>query len=120
MKCEDKGISLDDAKEMIRSYKNVFLLHADNPYDLTHACLAIERELFLDDYYLAFTLRACNYCKNCLDKKGLECKNPEKIRPCEEMMGINVIKTVRELGLPIRMLKSENEVPNRYGFVLID
>jgi predicted metal-binding protein len=119
IKCEDRGFSVDEAEETIKRYEQLFLLHANDSHDLTRACLDIERELFLDGFYFAFTLRACNYCRECDVNKGLKCKYPKKIRPCEEMLGIDVFKTVQELNLPIGVLKSEGEVQNRYGFVLI-
>lgn len=119
-KCDDRGFNVDEAEKTIKRYEKIFLLHSKDLCDLTHACLDLERELFLDGYYFAFTLRACNYCRDCDVNKGLNCKNPDKIRPCEEMLGIDVFKTVRELNLPIDVLKSEGELQNFYGFVLIE
>lgn len=120
IRCDDKGFSLEAAKETIYGYTNIFILHSNDAYQLSQACLEIEKELFLAGYYFAFTLRACNYCRECAVKKDKVCPYPEKIRPCEEMMGIDVFKTVTELGLPIAVLKDRKEIQNRYGFVLID
>jgi len=119
-RCDDHGLSIDERKQMVNSYDKIFLLHGHNGHEMSRACLEIERELFLDGNYYAFTLRTCNYCKDCVVKKGSDCVNPEMIRPCEELFGINVFQTVRNLGLPINVLKSKDEVQNRYGFVLIE
>jgi predicted metal-binding protein len=120
IKCETYGISITERKQIINSYKSIFVLHNNNATDMTRACLKLEKELFLDGYYFAFTLRACNYCNDCNIKKGKECAYPEKVRPCEQMFGIDVYKTVRNLGLPINVLHGEDEIENRYGFVLIE
>lgn len=119
IKCEDRGFSVDEAEETIKKYEQIFLLHGNDSHDLTKACLDIERELFLDGNYFTLTLRACNYCVDCDVNKGLKCKYPKKIRPCEEMLGIDVFKTVQKLNLPISVLESKGQVQNRYGFILI-
>jgi predicted metal-binding protein len=120
IKCDTHNTSIDERKQIINSYRNILLLHNNNAKVLTHACLDIERELYLDGYYFAFTLRSCNFCTNCNADKGKDCSHPEKVRPCEEMFGIDVFKTIRNLGLPINVLISKEETENRYGFVLID
>lgn len=120
IRCDDKGFSLDEAKKIICSYTNIFLLHSHDAWRLTHACLEIEKAAFLAGNYFAFTMRVCNFCKECIVKKGEKCPYPEKIRPCEEIMGIDVYKTVKKTGLPIAVLQSKNDKQNRYGFVLID
>jgi predicted metal-binding protein len=120
IRCETHNLSVEERREIIHSYHNIILLHNHDAKALTHACLDIEKELFFDGYYFAFTLRTCNYCDNCNVQKGLDCPYPEKVRPCEEMFGIDVYKTVKNLGLPIEVLKSKDEMQNRYGFVLID
>jgi len=120
VRCDNKNISIQERKDIINQYKKIFILHSNDAVELTRACLELEKILFLDGYYFAFTLRACNYCKECDIKKGLECKYPEKIRPCEEMFGINVFETVKKLDLPIKVLQNKEEEQNRYGFVLIE
>ena len=120
IKCEHHGISIEERKQMIHSYKQIFLLHNDNARVLTLACLEMEKELYLDGYYFAFALRSCNFCASCNAKEGKECSHPEKVRPCEEMFGIDIYQTVRNLGLPIEVLKTSEDPQNRYGFVLIE
>lgn len=45
---------------------------------------------------------------------------PDKVRPYDQMFGIDVYKTARNLGLPCEVLQNKNDIQNRYGFVLID
>jgi predicted metal-binding protein len=88
--------------------------------ELSAAVLEIERNAFLDGYYLAFAIRTCNLCKDCAVKKGDPCPTPEKVRPCDSIFGIDVYKTARNLGLPCEVLQSKTDIQNRYGFVFID
>ena len=44
----------------------------------------------------------------------------KKIRPCDQSFGIDVFKTVSNVGFPIKVLQNKGDVQNRYGFVLID
>jgi predicted metal-binding protein len=120
IKCETHDITIEERKQIINSYTKIFLLHNNNAKELTHACLEIEKQLFFDGFYFAFALRSCNYCDNCSTKTGKDCSNPEKVRPCEEMFGVDVFKTIKNLGLPIDVLKSKEDIQNRYGFVLIE
>ncbi len=120
IRCDTRNLSVEERKQIVTSYRNILLLHGHDGHELSRACLDIERELFLDGYYFAFTLRTCNYCKKCSVKKGGKCAHPEKVRPCEEMFGIDVFRTVRGLGLPVEPLKNEGDTQNRYGFVLVE
>jgi predicted metal-binding protein len=120
IKCDHQGLSIDERKQMIKAYKKILLLHGHDGYKLTKACLHLERELFLDDYYYAFAVRCCNFCKDCIVEKGRDCAHPDKVRPCEEMLGVDVFQTAKKLGMPISVLKQPDDVQNRYGFVLIE
>lgn len=80
----------------------------------------IERTIFLDGYYKAWTLGSgpCDRCKEC--NIGGPCLHPDRARPSMEGCGIDVFKTVREQGLPIRVVKNRREERNMYGLVLIE
>jgi predicted metal-binding protein len=87
---------------------------------LSAAVLEVERAAFLDGYYFAFAIRTCNLCEPCKAKQGNPCPTPDKVRPCDSSFGIDVYKTVRKLGWPCEVLKTKDEIQNRYGFVLLD
>jgi len=105
---------------MVKQYSNILLVHSNDATKLSQTLLELERTAFLDGYYFAFVLRTCNFCKECFVLKGEGCPFPDKIRPCDEMFGIDVYKTVRQLGLPCEVLHNRDEIQNRYGFLLID
>lgn len=120
IKCSTRNTTLQERIEMVKAYEKVLLVHAHMAAELSKAVLRIEREAFLDGYYFAFAIRACNLCKNCALADGKSCPTPEKIRPCDQSFGIDVFKTVRQQGFPCEVLKNKEEVQNRYGFVLIE
>ncbi len=120
IRCGSRGIGFDDAVEIIRAYKHVLLLHHHETRILSHMVLKLESQAFVDGYYWAFGMRTCDYCKKCYADTERGCLHPEKVRPCEQAYGIDVYKTVRELGLPCEPLKHKDDKQNRYGFVLLD
>ena len=69
---------------------------------------------------IAFVLRACNFCKEYTVLNGGGCSFLDKIRPCDQMFGIDAYKTVWQQGLPCEILHHKEYVQNRYGFLLID
>jgi predicted metal-binding protein len=120
IKCGTRNTSFEEGMRMIKSYSNILLLHAHDGTDLSRAILEIERAAFLDGHYFAFGIRYCRMCKKCMVDEGKECPTPQKIRPCDESLGIDMYKTARNKGLPCNVLKDKDDVQNRYGFVLID
>ena len=120
VKCDTRGTTFQERCDMIRQYQRILLVHAHDGQDITKAVLEIERQAFLDGHYLAFAIRYCNYCTECQVDDDKLCTFPKLIRPCESIFGINVFQTVRNLGLPLDVLQSNDAVQNRYGFVLIE
>ncbi len=120
IRCDHRGTTYQERVEMIKRYNHILMVHSDNARELSRAVLEIERTAFLDGYTFAFAIRTCNLCEACPVKQGHPCPTPDKVRPCDSIFGMNVYKTARTLGLPCDVLKTKNEVENRYGFVLLD
>jgi predicted metal-binding protein len=120
IKCDDRGTTYQERVEIIRRYTHILLLDSHEARQLSRAVLEIERTAFLDGYYWASAICSCSLCNTCRVLNGETCPTPEKIRPCDELFGIDVYKTARGLGLPIDVLKERHDIQNRYGFVLLD
>ncbi len=120
IKCDERGTTYQERVEMIRRYSHILLLHSHDARQLSVAVLEIERAAFLDGYYWASAIRSCSLCKPCGVLNGDSCPTPEKIRPCDQLFGIDVYKTARGLGLPLDVLQDRQDMQNRYGFVLLD
>jgi predicted metal-binding protein len=119
VRCGSRNTSFEERVRMVSRYEHVLLLHSHDAGELSKAVLQIERAAFLDGHYFAFAIRACNLCGSCAVKDGDPCVAPEKVRPCDQAFGIDVYKTVRNLGLPCEVLQSKTDTQNRYGFVLL-
>jgi len=120
IRCDHRDTTYRERTEMLKKYRHILLLHSHDERALSAAVLNIERAAFLDGYYFAFAIRTCNLCERRAVKQDNPCPTPDKVRPCDSIFGINVYKTVRNLGLPCEVLKTKGDVQNRYGFVLID
>ena len=81
----------------------------------------LETLAFKSGYYLAagFIGGNCCLCRECVGPgRASMCRHPFDARPSMEAMGIDVIKTCRNVGLPLR-LSSETKV-RWTGMVLLD
>lgn len=120
IKCHSRNTTYNERVEMIKSYNHILIIHSHDARELSVAILKLERAAFLDGYYFVFALRSCNLCKSCRVEEGEPCSNPDKVRPCEQLFGIDVYKTARNLGFPCEVLQNKNDTQNRYGFLLLD
>ncbi len=120
IRCHTRDTTYQERVEMIKRYNHILLAYSNDARALSQAVLEIERAAFLDGYYFSFAIRFCNLCKSCAVKEEKPCPTPDKVRPCDQSFGIDVYKTVRNLGLPCNVLQNKEDVQNRYGFVLID
>ena len=80
----------------------------------------IERMCYLDGYYFAFSLSDCGLCKTCAKGKDVACVFPKKARPALHSVGIDVFKTVKNMGLPLGVLKNPDDPQNWYSAVFIE
>ena len=64
---------------------------------LTNKVRGIFRELGTEPYILS--TEACALCERCACLDGKPCRFPEKMHPCVESHGINLIPTMEENGL---------------------
>ena len=86
--------------------------------------VAMERELFLDGFYRAYSMLAgpCILCRDkaCALLQNRPCIFAEKARPSMEACGIDVYQTVHNHGLPLYTLRTEEETRNIYCLLLVD
>ncbi len=120
IKCGSRGLDFEQAQAIIHEYERILLIHHHDNVRLSNIARKIEKTAFLDGHYFACAIYCCHLCKTCSIDSGKPCPMPLKIRPCDQSFGVDVYKTVRDLGLPCMPLQSKVEAPNRYAFVLID
>jgi predicted metal-binding protein len=120
IKCHTRDTTYRERTKMIRRYSHILLVRSSDARALSQTILDIERAAFLDGHYFSFGIRTCNLCIACAVNENKPCPAPDKVRPCDQSFGIDVYKTVRNLGMPCNVLQNKGDVQNRYGFVLID
>ena len=120
IKCHHRDTTYFDRMEMIKNYKHILIAHSHSARELSIALLKLERMAFLDGHYFAFAICVCNLCSSCHVEQGEPCPTPHRVRPCDQMCGIDVYKTARNLNMPCEVLQNKGEIQNRYGFLLID
>lgn len=82
--------------------------------------LALEREIFLDDFHkaLAFVAGPCNLCKTCDVSKP--CKLPGEPRPAMEACGIDVFATFANSGVKLDVVRDESYPYKLCGMILVE
>ena len=122
--CSGFGVSLccpprtptpDEMRKILDSYTFGILLHRQ----IKKGGKDVERALFLDGYYKAWTLGSgpCGRCKAC--NMGT-CLHADKARPSMEACGIDVFATARAYNLPIQVVKGRTDQRNFYALVLAE
>jgi predicted metal-binding protein len=117
--CPPNAPTPGETKKILSEYSSALLVRFGNKVKVTPAIAALEREVFLMDYYkvVGFGAGPCRLCDEC---SLSECRFPEEARPSMEACGIDVYATVRKSGFPLHVLTSEDERQNRYGLLLIE
>ena len=82
--------------------------------------IGMERMLFLEGYYKAFSLvgECCALCKSCAYPE--ECRFPQEKRPSVESFSIDVIGTLKNLGTTSKLATSTGDTFNYYGIILLE
>ena len=68
--------------------------------EITAQVQALFREQGIEPYILS--TEACAVCERCAILDGQPCRKPERMHPCVESHGINIIPTLEENGLPFQ------------------
>ncbi len=82
--------------------------------------VSLERMLFLEGYYKAFSLvgENCALCKTCAYPN--DCKFPQEKRPSVESFSIDVISTLKNLGKISAVNDDIKDEFNYYGIILVE
>ncbi|MDP2724856.1 MAG: DUF2284 domain-containing protein, partial [Syntrophales bacterium] len=88
--------------------------------DFNDIVLHLEQTIFFDGYYKAWSV-GCGPCKKCKECNiTATCLHAAQARPSMEACGIDVFKTAREHGLPIKTLRDHSEEIDTYGLILVE
>jgi predicted metal-binding protein len=123
--CPPKAPTPDEMRKILDSYTHGILLHRQIKKGgktlerLSQTGVDLERTLFLDGYYKAWTL-GCGPCGRCETCNMEACLHPDKARPSMEACGIDVYATARAYDLPIQVVRERTDVQNLYALVLAE
>lgn len=112
--------SMAEYKEMFSRFKWGVIVHTHDKALSQKISFEIESMAFCDGYYFAFSLSDCALCEGCTAVDNKPCCFVKKARPAFHSVGIDVFKTVKQLGLPLYTLKDKNEEQNWYSAVFIE
>lgn len=107
-------------EQLLRRYSWGVIIHAKDKHVSQNISYAIERDAFLKGYYFAFSLSDCSKCAECQLVSGKPCAFPGMARPAFHAVGIDVFKTVHNLGLPLNVLTDKTCQPDWYSAVFIE
>lgn len=82
--------------------------------------LSLERMLFLEGFYKAFSLvgECCALCKTCAYPQ--DCRFPMEKRPSIESFSIDVIGTLKNLGVSPRVASHKEQSYSYYSIILLE
>ena len=82
--------------------------------------ISLERMLFLEGYYKAFSLvgECCALCKSCAFPD--DCRFPQEKRPSVESFSIDVIGTLKNLGTTSKVATHKQDTYSYYGIILLE
>ena len=113
-------LSQKELKKLLKKYKTVLIIHSTDKKVAQNASLAIENEAYLDGDALVFSMSDCALCPECAGRSDQPCRNVMKARPAFHSVGIDVFSTAKNLGLPLKALRSEDEEQNWYAAVWLN
>lgn len=113
--------TMAEYREMLSRYKGGIIIHTHDKALSQKISFQIEGEAYRDGYYFAFSMSDCALCKTCAAVENAPCRNAHKARPAFHSVGIDVYKTVHQLGLPLNTLTdADREEQNWYSAVFIE
>ncbi len=113
--------TMTELREMFSRYSWGIIIHTHNKHLSQKISLKIESESFHDGYYFSMSLSDCGLCKECAAVNCEDCRHVREARPAFHSIGVDVFKTVRQMGLPIYTLADrEKDEQNWYSAVFIE
>lgn len=113
-------LGMDEYQRIFSNYSWGVIIGCGDKASSQKISFEIERRCFLDGYYFAFSLSDCGLCSACAKSDAQECRFPKQARPAFHSVGIDVFKTVRQLGMPIEVLQDKNEPQHWYSAVFVE
>lgn len=113
--------TMAELKEMFSRYRWGVIIHTHDKRLSQKISLRIESAAFHDGYYFAMSLSDCGLCDECAAVNSQPCRHVREARPAFHSVGIDVFKTVKQIGLPLYTLSDRSDPDqNWYSAVFIE
>ena len=113
--------TMAELKEMFSRYRWGIIIHTHDKKLSQDISFDIERAAFHDGYYFAMSLSDCGLCGECAAAQCQDCRFVTKARPAFHSIGIDVFKTVNQMGLPLYPLQHRDDPDqNWYSAVFVE
>jgi len=113
--------TMAEMREMFSRYRWGVIIHTKEKNLSQKISLAVESAAFHDGYYFAMSLSDCGLCKECAAVTCEDCRFKREARPAFHSVGIDVFKTVHQMGLPLFTLENRDAPDqNWYSAVFIE
>ena len=113
--------TMAELKEMFSRYRWGVIIHTHDKRLSQKISLRIESAAFHDGYYFAMSLSDCGLCDECAAVNCQPCRHVREARPAFHSVGIDVFKTVNQMGLPLYTLADRSDPDqNWYSAVFIE
>jgi len=133
--CPPATPDINEARELLTEYTTALLLEGNqkccefyretsrNRTDQVRywkGTVTLERFLFLEGYDKAFSLvsGACSLCKQCAYPDN--CRFPMEKRPTVESLSIDLVGTLKNIGIDTRVAMDLKETFKYYSIILLD
>ena len=113
--------SIFEMQELFKRYKGGVIVHAHDKHLSQKISFQLESQAFQDGYYFAMSLSDCGLCEECAAVNCEDCRHVREARPAFHSVGIDVFKTVNQMGLPLFTLESRDDPDqNWYSAIFIE
>lgn len=113
------GMSMEEFQESLKQYSSALVIESSDPLIGQNVTVEIEKIAMLEyGAQFAFGLCLCVLCEQCAYPEP--CKFPHRARPSMDGLGIDVVKTVEQLGFQVEFDAQGILLPAWYTMVLLD
>ena len=106
--------------ELIKKYEWGIIIESDELRKGQKITLALESRAFLAGKTFAFGATECEYCTNCAFAEGGTCAAPGSVRPPLYALGIDVYKTVNQMGWKLEVVQKKGDPAKNITAVFVE
>lgn len=106
--------------ELIKKYEWGIIIDSDNLKKGQRITLALESKAFLAGKTFAFGATECENCESCAFSEGRPCAAPRVVRPPLYALGIDVYKTVNDMGWELKVVQQKGDPARNITAVFVE